>query len=44
MLSFHVFWKKVQVHPSAQFSDEFFIQVGLGRERDGKVVLGLYRR
>jgi hypothetical protein len=38
--SFNMFWEKVQVDPSAQFSDEFLVQVGLGSERDGKVVLG----
>jgi exonuclease V len=38
--SFNMFWEKVQVDPSAQFSDEFLVQVGLGRERDGNVVLG----
>jgi exonuclease V len=38
--SFNIFWEKIQVDPSAQFSDEFLLQAGLARETDGKVVLG----
>jgi exonuclease V len=38
--SFSTFWEKVQVDPSAQFSDGFLLQVGLARQTDGKVVLG----
>ncbi|KAH9962734.1 exonuclease V [Lactifluus volemus] len=38
--SFKMFWERVQVDPSAQFSDEFLLQVGLARQTDGKVLLG----
>lgn len=38
--SFNPFWEKINVNPSAPFSDQFLIDCGFAPETDGRVMLG----